>query len=280
MSSPNISLVHSDLALPSPCSPLIAPPIDFVNTNILGTANLLNASLNYWVQIQNTFKFIHISTDEVFGSLGSSGYFTEKTPYDPSSPYSSSKAASDHLVRAWNRTYGLPTLITNCSNNYGPFQFPEKLIPLMIANCLDEKSLPIYGKGENIRDWLFVDDHCTAIDAVISNGIIGETYNIGGNNEIKNLDIVNIICSIMDELKPRKNNQSYKNLIQYVADRPGHDFRYAIDSSKIKKELSWAPKQTFESGIRKTVIWYLENENWWREIQKINYKQERLGLKS
>ncbi|MBT4435392.1 dTDP-glucose 4,6-dehydratase [bacterium] len=258
----------------------IDSPIDFVNTNILGTANLLNASLNYWVQIQNTFKFIHISTDEVFGSLGSSGYFTEKTPYDPSSPYSSSKAASDHLVRAWNRTYGLPTLITNCSNNYGPFQFPEKLIPLMIANCLDEKSLPIYGKGENIRDWLFVDDHCTAIDAVISNGIIGETYNIGGNNEIKNLDIVNIICSIMDELKPRKNNQSYKNLIQYVADRPGHDFRYAIDSSKIKKELSWAPKQTFESGIRKTVIWYLENENWWREIQKINYKQERLGLKS
>jgi len=258
-------------------------PMEFIQTNIVGTTNLLNETLEYWKKLniknQNTnFKLLHVSTDEVFGALGNEGFFTETTPYDPSSPYSASKAASDHLVRSWHRTYGLPILITNCSNNYGPYQFPEKLIPLMIANCIDEKSLPIYGKGLNIRDWLYVEDHCEAISIVLQNGMIGETYNIGGNNEIRNINIVKTICSVLNELRPRANGESYAELITHVNDRPGHDYRYAIDASKIKNDLVWSPKETFETGIRKTVQWYLENENWWRRIQNRTYNQERLGL--
>ena len=259
-------------------------PMKFIQTNIVGTAILLDAALDYWQKIihkekKENFRFLHISTDEVFGSLHNHGFFTETTPYNPSSPYSASKASSDHLVRAWQRTYGLPTLITNCSNNYGPFQFPEKLIPLMITNCIDEKPLPIYGKGLNIRDWLYVEDHCEAISIVLDNGRIGETYNIGGNNEIRNINIVKTICSVLDELRPRANGESYAELINPVKDRPGHDYRYAIDASKIKNDLDWAPKETFETGIQKTVQWYLDNETWWREIQNRTYNQERLGLK-
>ncbi len=259
-------------------------PMDFVNTNIVGTATLLNVSRKY-IEAKSqkpeagNFRFLHVSTDEVFGSLGDDGLFTETTPYDPSSPYSASKAGSDHLVRAWTRTYGFPALITNCSNNYGPYQFPEKLIPLMIANCIDEKPLPIYGEGLNIRDWLFVEDHYDAIYSVLRNGTIGETYNIGGNNEISNIDIVNTICSILDELKPRNGGKSYNNLITFVTDRPGHDFRYAIDATKINNKLGWSPKETFASGIRKTIQWYLDNESWWRKIQDGTYNQERLGIK-
>jgi dTDP-glucose 4,6-dehydratase len=259
-------------------------PMAFVETNIIGTATLLNASKNYLeARIQNPkcnkFKFLNVSTDEVYGSLGAEGFFKETTPYDPSSPYSASKASSDHLARAWHRTYGFPAIITNCSNNYGPFQFPEKLIPLMIVNCLNEKPLPVFGQGLNVRDWLFVEDHCDAIYSVLQNGIIGETYNIGGNNEIKNIDIVNTICSTLDELRPTVDGSSYSELINYVVDRPGHDFRYAIDASKINKRLGWSPKETFETGIRKTIQWYLDNENWWRNIQDGTYNQERLGTK-
>ena len=253
-------------------------PIDFINTNIIGTANLLDIALSYWNHKNNNFRFLHISTDEVYGSLGENGKFLENTCYDPSSPYSASKAGSDHLVRSWYRTYGLPTLITNCSNNYGPYQFPEKLIPLMIANSIDEKPLPIYGEGLNIRDWLYVTDHCSALSAVLNKGEIGETYNIGGNNEIKNIDIVKTICKILDKLKPRKSSKSYSELITFVPDRPGHDFRYAIDASKINKKLEWFPKENFVSGIEKTVRWYLNNEKWWRSIQNRIYNQERLGL--
>ena len=250
-------------------------PTEFINTNILGTVNLLQASKKL-VERKKNFRFLHVSTDEVYGSLGDSEFFTEKTAYDPSSPYSASKACSDHIVRAWNRTYGLPILITNCSNNYGPFQFPEKLIPLMIASCIDEKPLPVYGNGENVRDWLFVNDHCSAIYCVLRSGEVGDTYNIGGNNEIKNIEIVNIICNYLDEVKPRKSGKKYNDLITFVKDRPGHDFRYAIDSSKILKNLDWNPIESFNSGIKKTIDWYLKNESWWRKIQ---YKQERLGLK-
>jgi dTDP-glucose 4,6-dehydratase len=224
------------------------------------------------------FRFQHISTDEVFGSLGESGSFTETTPYDPSSPYSASKASSDHLVRAWHRTFGLPVLITNCSNNYGPYQFPEKLIPLMIINSLTEKPLPVYGKGENIRDWLYVEDHCDAVLTVLKNGIIGETYNIGGRNEIPNLTIVQTISDILDEIKPRPIGKSYRDLITFVTDRPGHDFRYSIDASKIENELNWTPNESFETGIRKTINWYLEYQDWWKEIKEKTYKQERLGV--
>ncbi len=251
-------------------------PMDFIQTNVVGTATLLEACRNIYKNLK--FRFLHVSTDEVYGSLGRKGSFTEETPYNPSSPYSASKAASDHLVRSWGRTYDFPILITNCSNNYGPFQFPEKLIPLMIANCLNEKQLPIYGKGENVRDWLYVDDHCDAIYTVLTKGRDGETYNIGGNNEISNIEIVNKICSIIDEIKPRDCGESYKKLISFVNDRPGHDFRYAIDASKIKNELGWHPKETFETGIRKTISWYLNNELFWKSLQKQNYNQERLGL--
>jgi dTDP-glucose 4,6-dehydratase len=251
-------------------------PKQFIQTNIIGTFNLLEVSRSYLQKLDSNFKFIHISTDEVYGDLKDDDFFKESTPYNPSSPYSASKAASDHLVRAWGRTYGMPSLITNCSNNYGRFQFPEKLIPLMIINCLEWKTLPVYGDGQNIRDWLYVNDHCKAIDLVFKNGCIGDTYNIGGNNEIKNLDIVNIICELMNELKPSKNGD-YKNLITFVEDRPGHDYRYAIDSTKIQNELGWKPMETFTSGIRKTIKWYIENESWWRDIKNMKYNQERLG---
>ncbi len=244
----------------------IEDPEIFIKTNILGTFHLLNTSLKFWKKIsldnQKKFKFLHISTDEVFGSLSlEDEKSNELSPYKPNSPYSASKAASDHLVRAWGETYKLPVITTNCTNNYGPHQFPEKLIPLLIHNCLNNKKLPIYGKGENVRDWLYVEDHCEAIKEVLVKGSIGETYNIGGNNEKTNIEIVKTVCSTLDEIKPRKNNSSYKELITFVEDRPGHDFRYSLDISKIKKELNWQPQETFESGIRKTILWYLENMN-------------------
>ena len=252
-------------------------PGEFINTNIIGTYNLLEVSRRHYRKSKSNFKFIHVSTDEVYGDLNDGEYFTESTPYKPSSPYSASKASSDHLARAWYRTYELPVIVTNCSNNYGPMQFPEKLIPLMIINCLVNKDLPVYGDGQNVRDWLYVDDHCSAIKAIYENGIVGETYNIGGNNEIKNLDIVNTICSILDELKPLENGNSYSDRIKFVKDRPGHDFRYAINSKKIQKELKWFPNETFKTGIKKTIEWYLDNKPWWRMIQNKSYKQERLG---
>ena len=244
----------------------IENPEIFMKTNIFGTFHLLNASLKFWKKIslddQKKFKFLHISTDEVFGSLSlEDEKSNELSPYKPNSPYSASKAASDHLVRAWGETYKLPVITTNCTNNYGPHQFPEKLIPLLIHNCLNNKKLPIYGKGENVRDWLYVEDHCEAIKEVLVKGSIGETYNIGGNNEKTNIEIVKTVCSTLDEIKPRKNNSSYKELITFVEDRPGHDFRYSLDISKIKKELNWQPQETFESGIRKTILWYLEDLN-------------------
>ena len=255
-------------------------PNIFAKTNFLGTLTLLNASLE-WFKTNRSFIFLQISTDEVFGSLtAQDAPFTEDNTYKPNSPYSASKAGSDFLVRAWNKTYNLPTLISNCSNNYGPYQFPEKLIPLVIANCLDEKPIPIYGDGQNIRDWLFVEDHCKALDGIINNGNIGETYNIGGNNEITNIDIVTTICEYLDKLSPRKGGDSYRRLIKFVDDRPGHDFRYAINSSKIKKDLGWKPEVVFKDGILKTIEWYLNNEEWWRTIQEYKYNQERLGLKT
>ena len=257
-------------------------PNTFIITNINGTANLLDVAYKYFIKLniknKKKFRFLHVSTDEVFGSLGKKGIFTEKTSYSPNSPYSASKASSDHLVRAWHHTYNLPTIVTNCSNNYGPYQFPEKLIPLIIANCYDEKPLPVYGKGENIRDWLYVEDHCSALDLVLQNGKVGNTYNIGGSCEIKNIDIVKSICSIMDELKPLESLKKYSSLIRFVKDRPGHDFRYAIDSSKIQRELNWKPKERFQSGIKKTIEWYYKNESWWRDIQANKYNQERLGI--
>jgi len=260
-------------------------PAAFIETNIVGTYVFLEAAKNYWKALpevsQVAFRFHHISTDEVYGDLeGPEDLFTETTPYAPSSPYSASKASSDHLVRAWKRTYGLPTIITNCSNNYGPFHFPEKLIPLVILNALEGKPLPIYGKGNQIRDWLFVEDHARALYKVLTEGSIGETYNIGGHNEKQNIQVVNTICELLDELKPADqdlNINSYKDLITYVQDRPGHDLRYAIDAAKIKKELGWFPEETFESGIRKTVSWYLENLNWAHRVQDGSYKRERLG---
>ena len=257
----------------------IDDPSKFIKTNILGTYTLLDESLRFMKNNdKNLFKFIHISTDEVYGSIGKNEYFNEDTAYNPSSPYSSSKASSDHLVNSWNKTYGLPTIITNCSNNYGPYQFPEKLIPLMIINCLGEKELPVYGTGVNIRDWLFVRDHCSAIFTIMFKGNIGETYNIGGNNEIKNIDIVNIICEKLDKKVPRKNNVSYKELIKFVKDRPGHDFRYAINANKIKNKLGWEPNESFETGIEQTINWYLENQEWWEKIQNNTYNQKRLGV--
>ena len=270
------SVVH--FAAESHVDRSIDGPSEFIQTNVVGTLNLLEQSRKFYSKSKKkNFKFLHVSTDEVYGSLGNKGKFLETTPYDPSSPYSASKASSDHLVRAWNRTYDLPTLITNCSNNYGPYQFPEKLIPLMIINSLNDLKLPVYGKGENIRDWLYVTDHCDAIWCVLNDGTTGETYNIGGNNEIKNLNIVRTICDILDELLP-KENESYSELITFVKDRPGHDFRYAIDSKKIKNELGWLPKESFESGIRKTIEWYLNNKIWWKSIQDNTYRQERLGV--
>ena len=257
----------------------IEGPAEFIQTNVVGTLNLLEQSrLFYQHSNSDNFRFLHISTDEVYGSLGEHGKFQETTPYDPSSPYSASKAGSDHLVRAWNRTFGLPILITNCSNNYGSYQFPEKLIPLMIINCLHGKPLPVYGKGENVRDWLYVRDHCEAIHSVLTTGTVGETYNIGGNNEIKNIEVVTTICSLLDEISPKEDGSQYSDLITFVRDRPGHDFRYAINANKINSELGWSPQESFETGIRKTIQWYLDNESWWRSIQDNTYRQERLGV--
>lgn len=253
-------------------------PLEFVQTNVMGTANLLNCALDYWKSLPEgrDFRFQHISTDEVYGSLGSEGLFEETTPYDPKSPYSASKAASDHLVRAWGHTYGMPVLLSNCSNNYGPYHFPEKLIPLVILNALDGKELPIYGKGDNVRDWLYVDDHAKALWLIHQKGIPGETYNVGGRNEKTNLEVVQAICQLLDELRP-KSTGSYADQIVFVADRPGHDRRYAIDADKLRNTLGWQPEQNFNSGIRSTVEWYLDNSWWWQPIREQKYAGERLG---
>ena len=259
-------------------------PAAFIQTNIVGTYTLLEAARKYWQTLsaagKKSFRFHHISTDEVYGSLGETGLFTEETPYDPSSPYSASKASSDHLVRAWERTFGLPTIVTNCSNNYGPYQFPEKLVPLMILNGLSGKPLPIYGKGDNIRDWLYVDDHARALTTVLKTGVVGETYNIGGCNERTNMEVVNTLCGLLDELVPHSFFAPHLSLITYVADRPGHDHRYAIDASKIERELGWKPAETFETGMRKTVQWYLDTSAWVRRALAGRYAGERLGLQS
>ena len=261
-------------------------PAVFIETNIVGTYNLLETSRAWWsglaAEQKAAFRFHHISTDEVYGDLHSmDDFFTETTPYAPSSPYSASKASSDHLVRAWQRTYGLPTLVTNCSNNYGPYHFPEKLIPLMSLNAIAGKPLPVYGDGQQIRDWLYVEDHARALYLVATEGTPGETWNIGGHNERKNLDVVTTICDLLEELVPVKPQgvQQYRDLITRVPDRPGHDLRYAFDASKIERELGWAPQETFESGIRKTVEWYLANEGWWKQVLDGSYQGERLGLK-
>jgi dTDP-glucose 4,6-dehydratase len=265
-------------------------PANFMQTNIIGTFTLLEAARNYWLKLsddkKSAFRFHHISTDEVYGDLeGTDDLFTEETSYEPSSPYSASKASSDHLVRAWNRTYGLPVIVTNCSNNYGPYHFPEKLIPHIILNALSAKSLPIYGDGSQIRDWLYVEDHARALYMVVSEGEVGETYNIGGHNEKKNIEVVETLCALLDELVPASANsvtqhlKSYKELITFVTDRPGHDVRYAIDAGKIERELGWVPIESFETGIRKTVEWYLKNENWWSRVLNGEYQLERIGDK-
>ena len=275
------SVMH--LAAESHVDRSIDGPAAFIQTNIVGTYSLLEAARKYWLSLtldaKEAFRFHHISTDEVYGDLeGTTDLFTETTPYTPSSPYSASKASSDHLVRAWQRTYGLPTIVTNCSNNYGPYHFPEKLIPLVILNALDAKPLPIYGKGDQIRDWLFVEDHARALYQVVTEGVVGETYNIGGHNEKQNIEVVKTICKILDELKPESTGQKYETLITFVKDRPGHDLRYAIDAAKIEKELGWTPQETFETGIRKTVEWYLNNLDWCRRVQDGSYQRERLGV--
>jgi dTDP-glucose 4,6-dehydratase len=252
-------------------------PAEFMQTNIIGTYEMLEAARSYWQGRgrPDTFRFHHISTDEVYGTLGETGLFTETTPYAPNSPYSASKAASDHLVRAWSETYGLPVVLTNCSNNYGPYHFPEKLIPVVILNALAGKDIPVYGKGENIRDWLYVEDHADALLTVLTNGALGQTYNIGGENEAKNIDLVHIICGLLDELRPAEKR--YADQITFVTDRPGHDLRYAIDPTRIRNELKWRPSVTLEEGLRKTVQWYLDNEDWWRALQNRQGVGERLG---
>ena len=277
---PNV-VMH--LAAESHVDRSIDGPAAFIQTNIVGTYSLLEAARKYWLsltaEVKESFRFHHISTDEVYGDLeGTTDLFKETTPYAPSSPYSASKASSDHLVRAWHRTYGLPTIVTNCSNNYGPYHFPEKLIPLVILNALDMKPLPIYGKGDQIRDWLFVEDHARALYQVVTTGAVGQTYNIGGHNEKQNIEVVKTICNILDELKPQANGQKYESLIKFVEDRPGHDLRYAIDAGKIEKDLCWKPLETFETGIRKTVEWYLNNLDWSRRVQDGSYQRERLGV--
>lgn len=262
----------------------ITGPGEFIQTNIVGTYELLEAARAYWMALpeeqKQTFRFHHISTDEVYGDLeGTDDLFTETTPYAPSSPYSASKASSDHLVRAWQRTYGLPTLITNCSNNYGPYHFPEKLIPHMILSALAAKPLPIYGDGQQIRDWLYVDDHARALVLVAEKGIPGETYNIGGHNEMANIDVVRMLCALLDEMRPWRadgRQLPYETLITFVTDRPGHDVRYAIDAAKIERELGWTPAETFETGLRKTVQWYLNNETWWQDVLSGDYRLERI----
>ena len=257
-------------------------PADFVQTNVVGTFRLLEVTRHHWNQLpsdeREQFRFLHVSTDEVYGSLGPTGAFTEGTPYAPNSPYSASKASSDHFVRAYHHTFGVPVLMTNCSNNYGPFQFPEKLIPLMILNALEGKPLPVYGDGQNVRDWLYVDDHCDAIRAVLARGRVGESYNIGGNSERANLTIVNEICNLVEAFRPGLAHAPCHSLIKFVKDRPGHDRRYAIDASKIRSELGWQPRQNLESGLRLTVEWYLSNPHWIQRVQSGGYRQERLGL--
>lgn len=273
--------IIAHLAAESHVDRSIDGPGDFVHTNIVGTFTLLQQALGYYrgldVDDQTAFRFHHISTDEVFGSLGAEGLFTESTPYDPRSPYSASKAASDHLVRAWGHTYGLPILVTNCSNNYGPFQFPEKLIPLIIIRALTDQPLPVYGDGSNIRDWLHVADHARALRRVIEAGVPGETYNIGGNAEQRNIDVVHSICAVLDQLHPRSDGRPYAEQITFVADRPGHDQRYAIDATKAQRELGWEPQHDFASGIESTVRWYLDNRDWWQAILDRRYDTERLG---
>ena len=258
-------------------------PAAFINANIIGTFELLEAVRQYWSGLdqagQRSFKFLHVSTDEVYGSLGEEGYFTEETRYQPNSPYAASKAASDHLVRSYYHTYGLPAIISNCSNNYGPRQFPEKLIPLMILNALEGKSLPVYGTGQNVRDWLYVDDHCRALLQILDQGKPGEVYNIGGNTEKTNLQVVEAICEVLDQARPRPAGHSYREQIVFVEDRPGHDRRYAIDCTKIYRELGWKPKENFVSGLRKTVDWYLGNQDWCKNVQDGSYRRQRLGLK-
>jgi dTDP-glucose 4,6-dehydratase len=252
-------------------------PLDFIDTNIRGTANLLEAARSVWSDSSDV-RFHHVSTDEVFGSLGEEGLFTETTPYDPSSPYSASKAAADHLVRAWHRSYGLPVTLSNCSNNYGPYQYPEKLVPLMILNAAAGETLPVYGAGANVRDWLHVDDHCRALDLVIRRGRLGRTYNIGGNNERTNLEVVHAICDLVDEFRPDVERKSRRDLVEFVTDRPGHDLRYAIDADRIISELGWRPLFDFDSGLRQTVRWYLENGDWCEEVTRDQYDRSRLGL--
>jgi dTDP-glucose 4,6-dehydratase len=257
-------------------------PAEFITTNIVGTFTLLQEARRYWnrlsVRERRRFRFLHISTDEVFGSLENGSYFREDTPYHPNSPYAASKASADHLVRAWHHTYELPCILTNCSNNYGPFQFPEKLIPLMTVNALEGQALPVYGRGENVRDWLFVDDHAAALLAVLDRGHVGETYTIGGRSERSNLDVVTSICVMLDELTPHPTIGDRRSLIRFVDDRPGHDLRYAIDPTKIERDIGWSATESFESGLRKTIRWYLENRSWWQQIRGTLYGGERLGL--
>ena len=272
-------VVH--LAAESHVDRSIDGPATFIQTNVCGTFNVLQESLRHWRGLRgaerDAFRLLHVSTDEVYGSLGADGRFHEATPYAPNSPYSASKAASDHLVRAWHHTYGLPVVTTNCSNNYGPYQFPEKLIPLTIQNALAGKPLPIYGKGENVRDWLFVDDHARALRAAAERGMPGETYNVGGDSEQRNIDVVTRICELMDDCRPTRR-APHADLITFVADRPGHDARYAIDATKIRRDLGWAPRETFGSGLQKTVRWYLDNQEWAERVQSGAYRGERLGL--
>ena len=270
-------LMH--LAAESHVDRSITGAADFIQTNVIGTFTLLEAAKDYWAALdgegKERFRFHHVSTDEVYGSLGEEGLFTEETPYDPSSPYSASKASSDHLVMAWQRTYGLPVVVSNCSNNYGPYHFPEKLIPLTILNALAGERLPVYGKGENVRDWLYVEDHARALDLIAERGRVGETYNVGGRNERRNIDVVRRICAVLDELVPA--NRPREELIEFVTDRPGHDARYAIDATKLETELGWRAQEDFDSGIEKTVQWYLDNEWWWRPLRE-RYAGQRLGL--
>jgi dTDP-glucose 4,6-dehydratase len=277
--APNI-VVH--LAAESHVDRSIDGPGTFIETNVVGTFTVLQESLRHWRTLEqperDAFRMLHVSTDEVYGSLGANGRFHEETPYAPNSPYSASKAASDHLVRAWHHTYGLPVVTTNCSNNYGPYQFPEKLIPLTIQNALAEKPLPVYGRGENVRDWLFVEDHARALRAAVERGRPGETYNVGGDCERQNIDVVRGICALLDEIRPRDGGQPHAELITFVTDRPGHDARYAIDAGKIRRELGWCPSETFDTGLRKTVEWYLENQEWASRVQSGAYRGERLGL--
>lgn len=274
------AVIH--LAAESHVDRSIDGPGDFIRTNILGTYTLIEASLRYWNAIdaksRSEFVFHHVSTDEVYGSLGDTGKFSESSPYSPNSPYAASKASSDHVVRAWHKTYGLPVVITNCSNNYGPYQFPEKLIPLMILNALEGKPLPVYGNGQQIRDWLYVEDHARALYKVVTEGEVGKTYNIGGHNEKTNLEVVQAVCSLLDELCVESPHTPHESLISFVEDRPGHDKRYAIDAGKIKNELGWKPRESFETGLRKTVLWYMTNQTWWQNVFSGAYRGERLGL--